>query len=139
MFRALLLGLLLSVAAALTAYGQSATPGAAAPSASSPSAAAPAAPAAPSVEGRSLVGMKVQTEDNIHVGRIHNVVVTPDGRIDYAVVKVGGFLGLGSKNVTVAWNDLRLDEQRGIVRIGKTKEQLMSEPEFREAPKAATS
>ena len=136
MFRALLLGLVLSTAAALTAYGQSATPGAAAPSASSPPA---ATPAAPSVEGRSLVGMKVQTEDNTHVGRIHNVVVTQDGRVDYAVVKVGGFLGLGSKNVTVAWSDLRLDEQRGIVRIGKTKEQLMSEPEFREAPKAATS
>jgi sporulation protein YlmC with PRC-barrel domain len=90
------------------------------------------------VAGRSLVGMKVQTEDNAHIGRINNVVVNKDGRVDYAVVKVGGFLGLGSKKVTVAWNELRVDEQRGIVKIAKTKDQLMSEPEFREAPKAAT-
>ena len=129
MFKALLLGVALSAATMLTAQAQTA----------SPATPAPAVAEAPAVAGRSLVGMKVQTDDNAHIGRINNVVVNKDGHVDYAVVKVGGFLGLGSKKVTVAWNELRVDEQRGVVKIGKTKDQLMSEPEFREAPKAATS
>lgn len=134
MFKALLLGVALSAATVLTTNAQTAAPEPAAPAAAS----APAVAEAPSVAGRSLVGMKVQTEDNAHIGRINNVVVNKDGHVDYAVVKVGGFLGLGSKRVTVAWNELRVDDQRGVVRISKTKDQLMSEPEFREAPKAAT-
>ncbi|MHB1218379.1 MAG: PRC-barrel domain-containing protein [Alphaproteobacteria bacterium] len=138
MFKALLCGVALLAATTLTAHAQTAATEPSAPPAASAPAAAPAVAAVPAVEGRSLIGMKVQTEDNAHIGRINNVVVNKDGYIDYAVVKVSGFLGLGSKKVTVAWNDLRVDDQRGIVRIGKTKEQLMSEPEFREAPKAAT-
>ncbi len=134
MFKALLLGVALSAATVLTANAQTAAPQPSAPAAAS----APAVAEAPAVAGRSLVGMKVQTEDNAHIGRINNVVVNKDGHVDYAVVKVGGFLGLGSKKVTVAWNELRVDEQRGVVKVGKTKDQLMSEPEFREAPKAAT-
>jgi sporulation protein YlmC with PRC-barrel domain len=137
MFKALLLGVALSFATVLMANAQTATPGATPPATSATP--APAAAEPPAVQGRSLVGMKVQTEDNTHIGRINNVVVNKDGHVDYAVVKVGGFLGLGSKKVTVAWNDLRIDEQRGVVRIGKTKDQLMSEPEFREAPKATAS
>ncbi|MGE0096516.1 MAG: PRC-barrel domain-containing protein [Alphaproteobacteria bacterium] len=133
MFKALLLGVALSAATALTANAQTAVTEPSAPAVS-----APAVAEAPSVAGRSLVGMKVQTEDNAHIGRINNVVVNKDGHVDYAMVKVGGFLGLGSKKVTVAWNELRVDDQRGVVRIGKTKDQLMSEPEFREAPKAYT-
>jgi len=133
MFKALLLSVALSTAMVLPASAQTAVTEPSAPAVS-----APAVAEAPSVAGRSLVGMKVQTEDNAHIGRINNVVVNKDGHVDYAVVKVGGFLGLGSKKVTVAWNDLRVDDQRGVVRIGKTKDQLMSEPEFREAPKAYT-
>lgn len=146
MLKILLLGVALSMATVYTTYGQTQTPtnseapaaSAAPPASTAGSAPVPAVAEPAPVEGRSLVGMKVQTQENTPVGRINNVVVGQDGRIDYAIIKVGGFLGLGSKKVTVAWNELRVDDQRGVVRIDKTKEQLMSEPEFREARKATS-
>lgn len=133
MFKAMLLGVALSAATMLTAQAQTAAPQPAAPAATT---SAPIAEA-PSVEGRSLVGMKVQSEDNAHIGRINNVVVDKNGHVEYAVVKLGGFLGLGSKKVTVAWNEMRVDDQRGVVKISKTKDQLKDEPEYHEAPKTS--
>jgi hypothetical protein len=48
-----------------------------------------------------LLGMNVRGRDNDDVGEIEDLLIGKDGRVIYAVVAFGGFLGLGDKNFAV--------------------------------------
>ena len=47
-------------------------------------------------------------ESNQTVGTIDDLIVTPGGQAPYAVLSVGGFLGLGSKYVVVPFTSLKI-------------------------------
>ena len=77
-----------------------------------------------------VVGATVVNEANETVGTIDDLIVTPCGQAPYAVLSVGGFLGLGTKYVVVPFMSLKIIDKK-MVLPGGTKDALKALPEFR--------
>ena len=54
-----------------------------------------------------LVGTTVYGADDARVGEIGDIALTPDNKADAAIIDVGGFLGIGEKEVAVAMDNLK--------------------------------
>src|SRR6201998_4915367 len=58
----------------------------------------------------TLDGNKVMSSDGEHVGKISDIMLdVRNGRIAYAVLSEGGFLGMGSNLHAIPWSALTLD------------------------------
>ena len=77
-----------------------------------------------------VVGSTVVNETNETVGTIDDLIVTPGDKIPFAVLSVGGFLGMGTKFVVVPYNSLEVRDNK-MVLTGATKESLKSLPAFK--------
>jgi hypothetical protein len=50
---------------------------------------------------------------NENVGSIREIMIdVPSGRVAYAVLSVGGFLGMGDRLFAIPWEALVVDEDR---------------------------
>lgn len=71
--------------------------------------------------------------DAEQIGDINNLVIGPDGRIAAVIIGVGGFLGIGEKNVAVDYTELQwtqaADNTDRFV-LATSKEALEAAPEF---------
>jgi hypothetical protein len=77
---------------------------------------------APTYPVTELLGREVINDAEEVIGRIDDLLVTGD-QIAFAVLSVGGFLGIGAHRVVVAFGDLLLDDVEAIL-PGATKEAL---------------
>jgi sporulation protein YlmC with PRC-barrel domain len=78
-----------------------------------------------------LRGTTVVNSKNEKVGEIDDLVIGKD-RVLFAIIQVGGFLGLGSRLIAVPYTSLQIsDDGRRIVLPGATKQQLEQVPEFK--------
>ena len=77
-----------------------------------------------------VVGSTVVNEANETVGTIDDLIVTPSEKVPFAVLSVGGFLGMGTKYVVVPYNSLKVHDKK-IMLPGATKESLKALPEFK--------
>ena len=57
--------------------------------------------------GSKLVGVNVYGPDNEKVGDINEIIVDRTGKIDAVVIGVGGFLGIGEKDVAVPFGQVK--------------------------------
>ncbi len=58
-----------------------------------------------------LVGVNVYNNKNEKIGDIREVIVDKSGKADTVVIGVGGFLGIGQKDVGVAFSELKWSDQ----------------------------
>ena len=65
-----------------------------------------------------VVGATVVNEANETVGTIDDLIVTPGGQTPYAVLSVGGFLGLGTRYVVVPFTSLKIGDKKWFCRAG---------------------
>jgi len=67
-----------------------------------------------------------------NIGDVNDVVISNDGAVQSVVVGVGGFLGIGEKNVAVDWKQMSWAEQNGDrwLVMPTTKEALQALPDF---------
>jgi hypothetical protein len=77
-----------------------------------------------------VIGSNVVNEANETIGKIDDLLVTRDGKEPYAVLSVGGFLGIGARLVVVRYDSLRFDPDNKIVLPGGTKDGLTMLPAF---------
>lgn len=77
-----------------------------------------------------VVGSTVVNEANETVGTIDDLIVTANEKVPFAVLSVGGFLGMGSKYVVVPFSSLQVQDKK-MVLPGATKESLKGLPEFK--------
>lgn len=77
-----------------------------------------------------VVGSTVINANNETVGTIDDLIVTPGDKVPFAVLSVGGFLGIGTKYVVVPYNSLEVRDGK-MVLAGATKESLKALPEFK--------
>jgi len=77
-----------------------------------------------------VVGSTVVNEANETVGTIDDLIVTPAEKVPFAVLSVGGFLGMGSKYVVVPFSSLQVKDKQ-MVLPGATKDSLKGLPEFK--------
>ena len=83
---------------------------------------------------RQILGKPVYNEKNVRVGRIDDIIVTPERAVSYVIVGAGGFVGLGRHDVAIPVNQLQ--EQDGkYVLPGATKEAIKALPKFEYAKK----
>jgi sporulation protein YlmC with PRC-barrel domain len=85
--------------------------------------------------GSKLIGTSVYGPDNKSIGTIDDVIVASNGQIKAAVVGVGGFLGVGQKDVAVPFASLNITRKPDSNAIEKiavsyTKDQLQTAPKF---------
>ena len=59
-----------------------------------------------------IVGSSVVNEENETVGSVDDLIVTPNEKAPYAVLSVGGFLGLGTKYVVVPFGSLHMQDKK---------------------------
>jgi len=80
-----------------------------------------------------VLGKSVRDSRGEDVGRIIDVIVGRDGQMRAAVMDFGGFLGVGSRKVAVAWNVLSFSPDNTADRIGieLTRDQVRLAPEYR--------
>jgi len=79
-----------------------------------------------------VVGATVVNEVDETVGTIDDLIVTPGGQTPYAVLSVGGFLGIGTKYVVLPFTNLHIVDKK-IILPGGTKDALKALPDYRYA------
>jgi hypothetical protein len=78
-----------------------------------------------------LEGDKVVNEEGEDLGKITDIMIdVPKGRVAYAVLSFGGFLGMGDKLFAVPWNALTLDASEHCFVLNVDKETLKKEQGF---------
>ena len=78
------------------------------------------------VEGTSVYDMK-----GTKIGDIDHLMIDKvSGRVTYAVMSFGGFLGLGHSHYPVPWTALKYDTNQGGYVTGITERQLKDAPAF---------
>lgn len=66
------------------------------------------------VRASKIIGVNVKNKANEDLGSINDIVLDPaDGRVAYAAVSMGGFLGVGDKLFAVPWDALECREVNG--------------------------
>ena len=81
-----------------------------------------------------VIGSNVLNDANETIGKIDDVLVSPDGTAPYTVLSIGGFLGMDTHLVVVPYDSLKLVDNK-IVLPGGTKQTLKMLPEFKYSAK----
>jgi hypothetical protein len=78
------------------------------------------------VEGTAVYGA-----DDRKIGTVQRVMIDKiSGKIAYAVVSFGGFLGMGEEYYPMPWSKLDYDTELGGYRVDVTEDQLRGAPNF---------
>jgi len=84
------------------------------------------------VHADNIIGSDVMTTGDENVGPVNDLIFDDDGQIIAVVVGVGGFLGMGEKDVAISWDSVsRSTEDRDQFRVDATKEDLRAAPAFK--------
>ena len=83
------------------------------------------------VDANKLIGRNIVNTNGDTVGEIDSVVIDQSGKVRYVIVGVGGFLGIGKKDVALSWDELTISENGEKVTTAATKEQLAALPEHK--------
>jgi len=77
-----------------------------------------------------LIGKEVSNAKGETLGRVVDVLVDTRGKLKAVVIDFGGFLGVGSKKIAVAWPELTFSENRP--KLGMSIDELRVAPDYRE-------
>ena len=80
------------------------------------------------IRASKMIGNRVYDLQNRNIGKVRDLIVDRDGKIDAVIVDVGSFLGMGGKNVAVKPSDLKTDNNR--LTLDVTKEQLQQMADY---------
>jgi len=80
----------------------------------------------------ALLGTKVRNANKESIGKIDDIYLDKDAKTTVVVISVGGFLGVGSKDVAVKWSDLTFgqDDTSVMVTTALTKDALTALPDY---------
>jgi PRC-barrel domain len=78
------------------------------------------------VEGTAVYGA-----NDTKIGSIERVMIDKmTGKVSYAVLSFGGFLGIGDDHYPLPWQSLKYDTNLGGYRTGITETQLKGAPKY---------
>jgi sporulation protein YlmC with PRC-barrel domain len=99
--------------------------------ASTPAAGASSAQDAVLLRSKTLFDYRVKSPQGEDLGKIEEVMIDMEvGRVAYAVLSFGGFLGLGNKWVPVPWDAVALRPDEKVLLLNTEKEKLQKAPNF---------
>lgn len=84
--------------------------------------------------GSALIGAKIHNDAKETVGSVNDIYLDDSGNVKAVVVSVGGFLGVGAKNVAVKWDDLKFgkDGKSLMITTSLTKDALKGMPDYKD-------
>lgn len=86
-------------------------------------------------EVQGILGKEVRSDADEDMGRIVDVIVDRGGQVRAAIIDFGGFLGVGSRKIAIAWDALRFPANtKKVNQIGLelTRDQVQAAPEYKE-------
>lgn len=79
----------------------------------------------------TLIGNDVYNRQDEKIGDIKEIMLDMrDGRVSYAVLEFGGFLGMGTSLFAIPWQALTLDTVKKCFTLDASKESLEKAPGF---------
>ena len=76
-------------------------------------------------------GTAVYGADETKIGSIERVMIDKvSGKVSYAVLSFGGFLGIGDDHYPLPWQSLKYDTGLGGYRANITEQQLQGAPKY---------
>jgi hypothetical protein len=78
---------------------------------------------------KALVDEPVYNDNNDKIGSIYDLIIAPDRKATYAVLSVGGFLGMGIHYVAIPMDHFNIRDGN-LFLAGATKDALKQVPEF---------
>jgi sporulation protein YlmC with PRC-barrel domain len=83
------------------------------------------------ISSEDINGTEVYASDGTHIGEVEHLIIDKlSGRVAYAVMSFGGFMGLGHEHCPIPWGALHYDTTLGGFRTDITEQQLQDAPEF---------
>jgi hypothetical protein len=85
-----------------------------------------------------FIGSAVTNQAGENIGNVNDLLFDKSGRIANVVIGVGGFLGIGEKNVAVAFSTLSVtadSEGKRVIQAPLSREHLQSAPDFKPTEK----
>ena len=78
------------------------------------------------------IGKRVYDREGNDIGEVNDLIVSQDGRVQATILGVGGFLGMGEKNVAVPVASVEMMKDGSSIRlvVNATKQQLESAPVY---------
>ena len=85
----------------------------------------------PLIESDRVEGTTVYDRNGKNIGSIKRMMIEKiSGKVAYAVMSFGGFLGMGADEHTIPWGKLTYDTSLGGYQTDITEEQLRGAPAF---------
>lgn len=79
----------------------------------------------------SIMSDKVENPQGDDLGKIENLMINlSSGQVEYAVVEMGSFLGIGGKLFAIPFRELRVDPVKEVFVLNRSKEYLKDIPGF---------
>jgi sporulation protein YlmC with PRC-barrel domain len=78
---------------------------------------------------KQILDKDVYNDSNDKVGVVEDLIVTPDKAVSYAIIGVGGFLGIDRHDVAIPAGQLKIQGGK-LILPGATKDTLKALPKF---------
>ncbi len=78
---------------------------------------------------KDLLGKTVYNEKKEKIGKVDDIIVTPEKNVSFAIIGTGGFVGMGKHDVAIPTEQIKIQD-KNFVLAGATKEALKQLPEF---------
>lgn len=79
----------------------------------------------------SIMSDKVESPTGENLGKIDNLMINlHTGQVEYAVIEMGSFLGIGGKLFAVPFQELQIDPVKEVFILNRSKEYLKDIPGF---------
>jgi sporulation protein YlmC with PRC-barrel domain len=85
---------------------------------------------------KTLLGKTVYNDAGQKVGKVDDLIVSPDRSVSYVIVGAGGFVGIGRHDVAIPISGIE-DKAGRLVMAGATPDTIKAMPEFSYAPDTA--
>ncbi|HEY3175276.1 MAG TPA: PRC-barrel domain-containing protein [Candidatus Polarisedimenticolia bacterium] len=83
------------------------------------------------VSASRIIGEPVVNRQNENLGKIHELVIDArEGRLAYAVLSFGGFMGMGNKLFALPWGSFEFASTENKLILNVDKEKLKAAPGF---------
>jgi hypothetical protein len=83
------------------------------------------------IESDRVEGTNVYGPDQSKIGYIERLMIgKKSGKVDYAVLSFGGFMGIGDEHYPLPWSSLDYNEELGGYQVNVTEEQLTKAPRY---------
>jgi sporulation protein YlmC with PRC-barrel domain len=78
---------------------------------------------------KTLMGKTIYNDAGVKVGKVEDLIISPDKNVSYVIVGAGGFVGIGRHDVAIPVIQIQ-DKAGKLVMAGATKDSIKAMPEF---------